>query len=122
MLGRNPVNDVAVAVAERRASVRKVFCSTAHLLFPGRSPLTVRTLDINASGMSVVAALNLPTHLAGTIRFNLPVSTPAGSRIELQVKTAQCILSHHDGGFRIGLCFAAPAAEVVSLIRKFVAS
>lgn len=112
------MNDVAVAVAERRSSVRKLFRSMAHLLIPGRSPLTVRTLDISESGMSIVAALNLPAHLAGTIRCKLPASRS----IELQVKTTQCILSHQDGGFRIGLGFSAPDAEVLSLIRKFVAS
>lgn len=112
----------APAGIERRQHARKPLRGNARLLLQGRAPFAVRTTDISAGGMGLVASLNMPPKVVGTIQFGLPAKSGGFKGVESRAVVALCIFSNSEDGFKIGLQFAGLPAPAATVITQFLNS
>jgi len=106
--------------SDRRAHDRRPLRIAARVLLPNDQSFEVRTLDIGAGGMGIVAGANPKPGTTFAIQFNLPAKTGPATPLQVRVKVANSVLGGDQGGFKIGLQFLAldPVSERV--IRQFV--
>lgn len=113
---------VSDAGAERRVDARKPFRSTAYLALPGRPPSTVRTVDLSAGGVGIIAADNPPPKSACMVRLMLPVKGQGPKAFDVQARVAHSVYSSKGGGFLIGLQFTSLGPDVAAAVIDFLAS
>jgi c-di-GMP-binding flagellar brake protein YcgR len=106
-------------LSDRRAHDRRPLRIVAHVLLPNDQSFEVRTLDIGAGGMGIVASANPKPGTAFAIQFTLP-SKQGGSPapLQLKVKVANSILDQ--GGFKIGLQFLGLEPGPERVIRQYL--
>lgn len=104
--------------SDRRATDRRPLRILARVLLPNDQSFEVRTMDIGAGGMGIVASANPKPGTTFAIQFNLPSKTGPATPMQVKVKVANSVLG--DQGFKIGLQFQGldPASERV--IRQFI--
>lgn len=105
---------------ERREAPRRPLRRPAWFLFPGGQRLEVRTLDISAGGLAVVAPANPPVGMACTIRLTIPTRNGSAEVIEPRVKVMQSLWSTADEGFKVGLRFQELSSAHARLIRDYL--
>lgn len=105
--------------ANRRQSERKSLRSKALLQFSGRSGLEVRTLDVSASGMAIVAPSNLPSAAVCIVQLVLPLKK---GRFPLQVnaRVVHSIFSGTESGFKVGLQFLGPSPNMAAALAQYI--
>ena len=89
----------------RRKSERRILRIQAIAECPGHQPLAIRTLDISAGGMVIVAPLNLKPGSTFQIRLNLPVLPVDVVPFAASVKVMYSVFSSAEGGFKISVAF-----------------
>ena len=105
--------------SERRAHDRRPLRIVAHVLLPGAQAFEVRTLDIGAGGMGIVASANPKPGTSFAIQFTLPPKGGAqAAPLQLKVKVANSILDQ--GGFKIGLQFMDLQPAIERVLRQFL--
>jgi c-di-GMP-binding flagellar brake protein YcgR len=107
--------------SDRRAHDRRPLRIAARVLLPNDQAFEVRTLDIGAGGMGILAGANPKAGTIFAIQFALPSKTGgSASPLQIQVKVANSVLGIDQGGFKIGLQFLGldPASE--RIIRQYV--
>lgn len=106
-------------LSERRAHDRRPLRIVAHVLLPNDQAFEVRTLDIGAGGMGILASANPKPGTSFAIQFTLPAKAGhQAAPLQLKVKVANSILDH--GGFKIGLQFLALDAGTERVLRHFL--
>lgn len=108
--------------SDRRVHDRRPLRIPARVLLPGDQSFEVRTSDIGAGGMGIVAGANPKVGTVFALQFSLPSKTNGNpAALQVKVKVANSILGVDQGGFKIGLQFLAldPASERV--IRQYLA-
>lgn len=112
---------MAEQVTEKRGAERKSLRVLAFLVFPGMAPIPVRTIDISANGMCIVASANPPPNVQCGFQLNLPKKPSGAFALSGRVRVIDSVLARHDDGFRISLQFlnlsAQGAAEVAQYIK-----
>ncbi|GAA0745921.1 PilZ domain-containing protein [Ideonella azotifigens] len=106
--------------AERRLHERKPLRGTAQLVFPSQPPLEVRTWDISAGGIAIIASANPPPKLRCVIRFVVPLLTGGGTPVEVKVQVAHSVLSSNHGAFMVGLQFEGLSAAGEQAVARFL--
>lgn len=106
--------------SERREAPRRALRRPAWFLLPGVRRLEVRTLDISAGGLAVVAPANPPVGMACTIRLTIPTRNSSAEVIEPRVKVMQSLWSTADEGFKVGLRFQDLSSAHARLIRDYM--
>lgn len=105
---------------DRREHERRVLRSTATILVAGAPPLAVRTLDISASGLGIVAPVNPPVRLNCTVRVTLPLR-PKGSVVhESKAVVVHSIFSNVEDGFKVGLRFVDISPEFAMAVIQYM--
>jgi len=104
---------------DRRASDRRPLRVSARVLLPNDQSFDVRTLDIGAGGMGIVAGANPRPGTSFAIQFTLPAKANQGPMpLQVKVKVANSVLDH--AGFKIGLQFLALEPAMERVIRQFL--
>jgi hypothetical protein len=94
--------------------------STAMLLLPNHPPIAVRTTDISAAGLGLVASANPPERLIVQLRLQIP-QRPAGYKaVDVVGKVMNSVYSRRDDGFRIGLLFQNPSPQAMTVIVDYL--
>lgn len=106
---------------ERRTAARQVLRTKAQLLFAQGLVLDARTLNISATGMAIVTDGPIAPGTSFALRCHVLLN---GARQELvvSVRVAHSVFSNSDGGFVVGLSFAAQSTEAAQLIAAVTAA
>lgn len=108
--------------AERRGAPRRPVRVTVALQIEGRPLLTVRTVEVSASGVGLSCPINLPLGTRCQLSFLIPL---AGRPIELRMQGAtvmHSVLSQYDGGFRLGCQFVQLPSDIGQRLQAFARS
>ncbi|MDD0840202.1 PilZ domain-containing protein [Curvibacter sp. HBC61] len=89
---------------DRRIQSRKLIRVPAVLDIAGRAPLSVRTVELSASGLGLSCPVNLAPGLMCTVSFRL-LGPASLTELVLPGQLTYSVLSQRDGGFRIGVQF-----------------
>jgi c-di-GMP-binding flagellar brake protein YcgR len=108
--------------AERRRSERKPLRTTSYMSLLGARPVAVRSVDISAGGMSVIAAANPAAKTPCVIRVGLPGKSLGITLVEVQAIVLHSVFSGREDGFKVGLTFVNPSAEARQAIAAYLAS
>lgn len=106
---------------ERRVDERRPYRSSATVIAGGQE-LPIRTLDISRSGMCIAAAINPPPGLRFRMRMRLDRQPRGAVTLEADVQVVHSVLARQESGFRIGLRFTNPSAELLNAISHFLAN
>jgi c-di-GMP-binding flagellar brake protein YcgR len=104
----------------RRQHVRKIVRRTAHLQFPDRSVIKVRTTDISKGGVGVIADLNLLHGTVCILRFTIPLHSQDKTILNVQAKVTHSVFSHAEKGFKIGFQFTDLDSGAEETIARFL--
>ena len=104
----------------RRQHARKIVRRTAHLKFPDRSVIKVRTTDVSSGGVGVIADLNLAHGTVCMIRLTLPLHPQDKTVLNIQAKVAHSVFSQAEKGFKVGFQFIE-LASAEEAIARFIA-
>ena len=99
---------------------RKLFGSTANLMLPEHRLLSVRTVDIGADSVKVVAPENLPEHLDCLVRLSIPASREGSHAVIAHARTRPCVFDGRHGGFLTELRFTSIPAASVQVIGEYL--
>ena len=105
---------------ELRQHARRVLRTTAQLIVAGSPPFPVRTLDISAGGMAILATVQPPRGLNCTVLLSLPQTGREPVVVELPVTVAHSIFARGEEGVKVGLSFNGLAPDNAAVIQKFV--
>ena len=114
------MSETAPSGVNRRQHERKYFRGAAYLLFAGREPIEVRTLDLSAGGLSIVAPANPAINTVVMIRINIPRPTTGADGFEVRVRVAHTMFSQAEDGFKIGLEFVNLTVPLATAILQFL--
>lgn len=106
-------------LSDRRAHDRRPLRIAARVLLPNDQTFEVRTLDIGAGGMGILAGANPRPGTSFAIQFTLPAkagSPPAP--LQVKVRVANSVL--HPAGFKIGLQFLGLEPGTERVLRQFL--
>jgi c-di-GMP-binding flagellar brake protein YcgR len=102
-----------------RQTDRKLVRVPAVVTTADGSQCEARTLNISATGMALVAAVNFNHGTRIEVSFRLPTEQVM-TMIKLPGEVRNCVLSGADSGFRIGLEFSNVPAATQSVLQKFL--
>lgn len=105
-------------ILENRAHRRYPLRARGHLYFTGNRPLPIKALDVSVSGICVVSEITVPINIRGELEFNMPIGGGQYQMMRVNVQIMRCIFSSSDDGFRLGILFLKPPADLVKLILK----
>lgn len=102
---------------DQRKSPRKVCRTKAVLAIDGQPPITGKTSDVGANGVSISMADPLVVGQGGQLAFDVLVE---GSfvTINTRVKVLYCIFS--SGEFKVGFQFLGPDLAAVTALARFM--
>lgn len=106
--------------SERRQHRRAVLRCPAQMLLPGAGPIEVRTVDISAGGMGIVAAVNPPSGVTCLLRMSIPLKPQGSAVIDVQAKVTHSVFGNSENGFKVGLQFTNLSESATSAIDKFL--
>lgn len=105
--------------SDRRRDERRLFRSGAVWTPVGMAATQVRTLDVSAGGIALVAAFNPPTGHLCIVRFVLP-TRDGPLTVETSGRVARSVFSSADDGFRVGVHFDPLSDEAARALQRFV--
>jgi c-di-GMP-binding flagellar brake protein YcgR len=80
----------------------------------------VRTTDISAEGLGIVAAANPKSGTRLKVRVTLPTRPTGTTTFEASARVVHSILAGGADGFKIGLQFSDLTPEIAATIRKYL--
>lgn len=105
---------------ERRVDERRTYRTAATIIAGGRE-FQVRTLDLSRSGLCIVAAINPQPNLRFRLRLRIDRQPQGPVTLEAEVQVVHSVLASHESGFRVGLRFVSPSAQLTKAIEHFLA-
>jgi len=106
--------------AERRRAERKVLRTNALVILSNAQPFEVRTIDLSAGGMSIVASANPKSGTVLNIRFSVPLRTGGHTLFEAKARVIHTVFSSVESGFKIGLSFTVLPPVAASAVLQFL--
>lgn len=106
--------------AERRTAERKGLRTRATILLGQTQAFEVRTLDLAAGGMGIVAQANPRPGTLMMIRFQLPIKPVGYTPVEARAKVVHSVYSASEQGFKIGLAFIELRPDVAAAVQRYV--
>jgi len=102
---------------DQRKSPRKVYRTKVILAMDGQAPLTGKTSDVGANGVSISMPDPLTVGHGGQLSFDLLVE---GSFVNIttRAKVLYCIFS--SGEFKVGFQFLGPDLAAVTALARFM--
>jgi hypothetical protein len=104
-------------LVDQRSGARKILRSKAVVVMDGMSPKQGRTLDLNASGVSITFDHKLAAGDIGMVSFELFVEGKA-QIVSCQSRVNYCIFSGDH--FKIGFQFLNPDLATMATINKYL--
>lgn len=105
------------AFAEQRKSERKVLRTRARVAMEGEAPLSGRTSDLGANGVSISLPDPLLVGQAGQVSFDLLVDGKIVP-INTRAKALYCIFSN--GEFKVGFQFLNLELAAMTAVARFL--
>ena len=106
--------------SDRRKHDRRPLRTVARVVLPNNQAFEVRTLDIGAGGMGILAGANPKPGTGFVIQLMLPSKTAAPTPFQAKVRVANSVLGGDLGGFKIGLQFVDLEPATDSLLRQYL--
>jgi c-di-GMP-binding flagellar brake protein YcgR len=106
--------------SNRRKHARKALRRNAHLLFPDRPSILVRTTDISKGGLGAIADVNLLPGTSCMVRLSLPLHPQDKTVLNIQVQVAHSVFSHAEKGFKVGFQFIDLPPLETEVIAQFL--
>ncbi len=103
---------------EQRRSPRWQLKTAARIVLSSKQVAEVRTLDISAGGLSVVADFSLPVGTTLQVSLLLPPRVGNAVPLSARAEVMNCVLDGRSGGFRIGMQFIEIDATVRAEIER----
>jgi hypothetical protein len=104
-------------LVDQRSGARKIVRAKAVVAMDGMPPLQGRTLDINATGVSLTFDHKLAVGHMGQVSFELFVDGK-GQILSTRAKVNYCIFSGDH--FKIGYQFMSPDMAFMATLNKFL--
>ncbi len=111
----------AAGEADRRKVQRKPLRVKADVILAAGQSYEVRTIDISAEGVGIVASANPRLGTPFDLRFSIPLKPTGSAAVAARAKVIHSVLSRDEAGFKIGLKFVSPDAQLTAAIRQFLA-
>ena len=105
---------------ERRKTERKSLRTRATVILGQAQAFEVRTLDISAGGMGIVAQANPPPGVVLTVRFMFPLKPSGYAPFEARARVVHSVFSSVESGFKVGLSFIDLPAGAAATISKYL--
>ena len=105
---------------ERRLHKRRTLRTIAHVVLPDQQLVEVRTFDISAGGLGIIAALNPQAGATFSIRMKLVAGSTSSTLIEAPVMVTHSIFGAAEQGFKIGLRFLKLDPEARAVIMQYL--
>lgn len=102
---------------DQRSGVRKIVRAKAVVVMDGMAPMQGRTIDVNATGLSLTFDHKLSVGDMGEMSFELFVEGKA-QILTTRVRVNYCIFSGDH--FKIGYQFMAPDMAFMATLNKFL--
>lgn len=99
---------------------RKLFACTANVMLPERRLVAVRTVDIGADSVKIVAPENLPERLDCLVRVAIPAGPERSHTVIAHARTRPSVFDGRHGGFLMELCFTQIPPESVQAIKRYL--
>ncbi len=106
---------------DRRRAKRKILRTTAEISLGDTQSFTVRTLEISATGMGIVASANPKPGTVLRISFAIPAAGGAQVLFDSKACVVQSVFSTTESGFRVGLSFVELPAGSAAAAKQYVA-
>jgi c-di-GMP-binding flagellar brake protein YcgR len=102
---------------ERRTAERKGLRVKATVILGQAQAFEVRTLDLSATGMGIVAQANPKPGMILVVRFLIPLRPSGYSPFEAKARVVHSVFSSAESGFKVGLSFTelSPASAAAAL-------
>jgi hypothetical protein len=104
-------------LVDQRSGARKIVRAKAVVVMDGMQPLQGRTIDVNATGLSLTFEHKLAVGQTGEMSFELFVEGK-GQILTTRVKVTYCIFSGDH--FKIGYQFMGPDMAFMATLNKFL--
>jgi c-di-GMP-binding flagellar brake protein YcgR len=115
------IPNLSASGSDRRQQERRLLRATAMLRLPGAAPVLVRTLDISAGGMGVVATINPEGGVRCTIGLAAPAQPRGPIAVEIAAVVVHSIFSSREDGFKVGLQFEELTEAAADAINRYLA-
>lgn len=102
---------------EQRQSPRKVLRTKVLLAIDGRPPLSGKSVDVSANGISINMPDPLTPGQSGHLRFELMIEGRF-TTIETRAKALHCIFSN--GEYKVGFQFLSLDLAAVTALARFL--
>ncbi len=106
--------------AERRQHARRPFRSVAVVVVSGTKQIEVRTVNLGAGGMGIIASANPKPGTTFTIAFSLQTGPKTTQRFATQVQVTHAVLARDHDGFKVGLRFVSVGSELAAAIAQYL--
>jgi len=103
---------------ENRANMRHALRTRGSLLFSGNQPIIIRTLEVSLGGISVVSEIAIPVKIMGQLEMNVPIGNGNFEKMQVNIQIMHSIFCNKEDGFKIGLLFIKPPANLTTAIQK----
>lgn len=90
------------------------------IVLSGEARFPVRTFDISAGGLGIVASANPRTGTGLEVDFSVPLRPKGSTPLRLSAKVAHSVLAGSEGGFKIGLVFTDLPKEAAQAIMDYI--
>lgn len=105
--------------SDQRKHDRRVYRTTARILFGPNQVVEVRTTDISMGGMGIVASANPKIGTTFTIHVLVPVKPEGVMPVEARVEVVHSVLASDEGAFKIGLEFKSLSAAAETALKRY---
>ena len=106
---------------DRRKTERKSLRTRATVILGQTQAFEVRTLDVSAGGMAIVAQANPPPGVVLGIRFMFPLKPSGYAPFEARARVVHSVFSSAESGFKVGLSFIDLPSDAAATIAKYLA-
>ena len=104
-------------LVDQRKSPRKILRGKGMLILDGTPAIAARTLDISASGLSVMVVQPLQMGQLGRITFEMYIDSKSHI-ITARASIAYCMFSGNE--FKVGLQFVALELPALTAVEKYM--
>lgn len=113
--------DVVKFGQKQRDQTRRGFFRPVKISLQNQRTIEAWAFDISNEGVGVVMDVSLANATSCTLTFNLPLAPGATLAAEVGAVVAYSMLSGKMGGFKTGLQFVDPSAQVADALRGYLA-
>jgi len=111
---------IAQSVEARRGQERRRFFRRVMVVLNGQPAFEARPFDISNEGVGITIDFCLARGTSCALSFQLPVAGDALFTVEVTAVVVYSTLSGQMGGFKTGMQFQNPTAQVASAIQTYV--